>query len=56
MQENATQLININELSRRISVPKGTRTLAAFRPPGHDLQDVIQSMPHSTTMGSTGKG
>ncbi len=57
-----TNLIDIKELSRRLSVPKGTLyqwvylRRIPFRKAGRSLrfdpEEVIQSMPHSPTMGS----
>ena len=56
MQENATSLIDINELSRRISIPKGTLynlvylRRIPFRKRGRSLRfdpvEVIESLPH----------
>jgi excisionase family DNA binding protein len=64
MQGNATQLIDINELSRRLSIPKGTLYnwvylrripfVKAGRCLRFDPEEVIHSLPHSPTMGSAG--
>jgi len=66
MQENSTHLIDINELSRRISVPKGTLYnwvylkripfVKAGRSLRFDPAEVIQSLPHYAMIGSAGKG
>ena len=59
-------LIDVNELSRRISVPKGTLYNLVYlrripfvkcgRSLRFDPNEVIQSMPHSPILGSAGKG
>ncbi|HEX3747700.1 MAG TPA: helix-turn-helix domain-containing protein [Bryobacteraceae bacterium] len=64
MQE--VKLIDINELSRRISIPKGTLYnwvyqhripfIKAGRSLRFDAQEVIQSLPHSPILGSAGNG
>jgi len=58
-------LIDINELSRLLNIPKGTlynwcyRRRIPFIKAGRSLRfevyDVIQSLPHSPTMGSAGQ-
>ena len=65
MQEIAQRLIDINELSRRLSVPKGTLYnwvylrripfIKAGRSLRFDPDEVIQSLPHSTILGSAGQ-
>jgi excisionase family DNA binding protein len=55
------RLIDINELSRRLSVPKGTLYnwvylrripfIKAGRSLRFDAEEVIHSLPHSPTMG-----
>jgi excisionase family DNA binding protein len=57
MQEHPTNLIDINELSRRLSVPKGTiynwcylkriPFIKAGRSLRFDPDEVINSLPHS---------
>jgi excisionase family DNA binding protein len=59
-------LIDINELSRRLSVPKGTLYnwvylhripfVKAGRCLRFDADEVIQSLRHCPIIGSTGKG
>lgn len=59
-------LVDINELSRRISVPKGTiynlvyQRRIPFVKRGRSLrfdpEEVIRSMPHFATIGSAGIG
>ena len=66
MTQNATVLIDINELSKRISVPKGTLYnwvylhripfIKAGRSLRFDLDEVIQSLAHYAMIGSAGKG
>jgi excisionase family DNA binding protein len=61
----ATTLIDINELSRRLSVPKGTLYnwcylkripfIKAGRSLRFDLDEVIQSLPHSPILDLAGK-
>lgn len=58
--DNALRLIDINELSRRLSIPKGTLYnwvylrripfIKAGRSLRFDADEVIQSLPHSGTM------
>jgi excisionase family DNA binding protein len=65
VQEPVT-LIDINELSRRISVPKGTiyqwvylrriPFIKAGRSLRFDADEVIQSMPHSDKLDLAGRG
>jgi excisionase family DNA binding protein len=66
MQEAVQSLIDINELSRRLSVPKGTLYnwvylhripfVKAGRSLRFDPVEVIQSLPHSPILGSAGHG
>jgi excisionase family DNA binding protein len=59
-------LVDINELSRRLSIPKGTLYnwvylrripfIKAGRSLRFDAQEVIQSLPHSPTMEEIGRG
>jgi excisionase family DNA binding protein len=59
-------LIDINELSRRISTPKGTIYNLVYlrripfvkrgRSLRFDIDEVIRSMPHFATIGSAGHG
>ncbi len=64
--ENSTQhLIDIDELSRRLSIPKGTLYnwvylkripfIKAGRSLRFDPDEVIRSLPHYAMIGSTGK-
>ena len=65
MSDNVYVLIDINELSRRLSIPKGTLYnwvylrripfIKAGRSLRFDPQEVIQSLPHSTTMDLAGQ-
>lgn len=58
--DNAPRLIDINELSHRLSIPKGTLYnwvylrripfIKAGRSLRFDPDEVIQSLPHSSTM------
>jgi hypothetical protein len=62
---NDQSLVDINELSGRISIPKGTLYQWVYlrRPPfikagrslRFDLAQVIQSLPHFDTIGSAGQ-
>lgn len=66
MPENIQILIDITELSRRLSVPKDSlyqkvwhRSIPFIkigRSLRFDYDDVIRSLHHSTTMGSAGHG
>lgn len=59
-------LVDINELSRRLSIPKGTLYnwvylrripfIKAGRSLRFDAQEVIQSLPHSPTIEEIGRG
>jgi hypothetical protein len=59
-------LVDINELSRRLSIPKGTLYnrvyprripfIKAGRSLRFDAPEVIQSLPHSPTMEEIGRG
>ncbi len=65
MQLTATNLIDINELSRRLSVPKGTLYnwvylrripfLTAGRSLRFEPDEVIQSLPHSRILDLAGQ-
>jgi excisionase family DNA binding protein len=65
MQETTPHLIDINELSQRISIPKGTLYNLVYlrripfmkrgRSLRFDPDEVIRSLPHYSTIGSTGK-
>ena len=60
------RLVDINELSQRLSVPKGTLYnwvylrripfIKAGRSLRFDADEVIQSLPHCTTMDLAGSG
>jgi excisionase family DNA binding protein len=64
--DNQTCLININELSRRLGVPKGTLYnwvylrripfIKAGRSLRFDAEEVIHSLPHCAMIGSAGNG
>jgi excisionase family DNA binding protein len=66
MQEAIRELIDINELSRRISIPKGTiynlvylrriPFLKRGRSLRFDPSEVIQSLAHYAMIGSAGNG
>jgi excisionase family DNA binding protein len=66
MAEKTEVLIDINELSRRLSIPKGTLYnwcylrripfIKAGRCLRFDPEDVIRSLPHSPTMEEIGRG
>jgi excisionase family DNA binding protein len=66
MMQNATVLIDINELSRRLSIPKGTLYnwvylhripfLKAGRSLRFDPDEVIRSLSHYAMIGSAGNG
>jgi excisionase family DNA binding protein len=65
MPETIHNLIDINELSRRLSIPKGTLYnwvylrripfLKAGRSLRFDPEEVIHSLPHSPTMDLAGR-
>ena len=65
MENNIHCLIDINELSKRISVPKGTLYnwvylhripfVKAGRSLRFDPDEVIQSLPHYSTIRSAGE-
>jgi len=66
MQGNTTNLIDINELSRRLSIPKGTLYNLVYlrqipfvkrgRSLRFDHEEVIGSLPHYGMIGSAGNG
>jgi excisionase family DNA binding protein len=66
MDSNTHCLIDINELSKRLSVPRGTLYdwvylhripfVKAGRSLRFDPDEVIRSLPHYGMIGSTGKG
>ena len=66
MQESAISLIDINELSKRISIPKGTLYNLVYlrripfvkrgRSLRFDPDQVIRSLPHYAMIGSAGNG
>ncbi len=66
MQEAIQQLIDIDELSRRISIPKGTLYNLVYlrripfvkrgRSLRFNLDEVIQSLAHYAMIGSAGNG
>jgi len=66
MQEISHNLIDIKELSRRLSIPKGTLYnwvylhripfVKAGRSLRFDPEEVLRSMPHFGMIGSAGKG
>lgn len=66
MDNNTHRLIDINELSRRISIPRGTLYnwvylhripfVKAGRSLRFDPDEVIRSLPHYSTIGSAGNG
>jgi excisionase family DNA binding protein len=66
MQEAVQRLVDINELSRQINIPKGTLYNLVYlrripfmkrgRSLRFDPDEVIRSLPHYGMIGSTGKG
>ena len=66
MMNQEQRLVDINELSRRISTPKGTLYNLVYlrkipfvkrgRSLRFDPDEVIRSLPHYAKIGSAGKG